>query len=249
VNRATIMKTTAFRRHLMEGKRFYEGYVYQTNRKTYHVYTPEYRVWIDKKGKCWTYSLTEVPTSHQNPTGTKITPTPVKPPAHVDILALRTRIMKDLGLKDLPSDRANPGPRAKKNPAVAKQPKEVIEAIHQAAVKAGETSKGPQLVPVGGWPTEPPGDTNGAVPELPERAPEDGYENTQDYDVLRLITDLWSRCGGSAEDLEWAREQFVEIGFLLPEVETQAVITMPGGVSLDELVADMEAMGYKIRPA
>lgn len=252
MNRATIMKTTAFRHHLMEGKRFYEGYVYQTNRKTYHIYTPEYRVWIAKDGRCFTYSLTEVPKSFQNPTGTKITPKQVRPPAHVDVLQLRDRIMKDLGLKDPPPDREG-GRRSTKKAAVAKQPKEVIEAIHEAAQRAGEGSKGPQLVTAPAWPAEPPTATDGAVAEpeagLSETAPADGYEETQDYDVLKLLTDLWSRCGGSAEDLEWAREQFVEIGFLLPEVETAAVITMPGGVTLDEMVADLEAMGYKVRPA
>jgi hypothetical protein len=250
MNRPTIMKTTAFRQHLLDGKRFYEGYIYQTNRKTYMVYTPEYRVWIDKKGKCYTFGLTDVPKVHQNPLGKKITPTPVKPPEHVDILKLRERIMRDLNLKDLPSDREKPGPRSKLNgvvPAEPKQPrepKEVIEAIHLAAVRSSDGRKGPQVVETSQWPAEPPQDP--AV-EPPALAPAEGYENTQDYDVLKLLTDLWSRCGGSQEDLEWARTRFTEIGFLLPEVETSLTIVRPGHVTMDELVADLEAAGYKVR--
>ena len=258
MNRPTIMKTTAFRQHLLDGKRFYEGYIYQTNRKTYMVYTPEYRVWIDKKGKCYTFALTDVPKVHQNPLGKKITPTPVKPPEHVDILKLRARIMRDLDLKDLPSDRAKPGPRSKLNNSEPRKappisdPKEVIETIHNAAVRASDGRKGPQVVQPTEWPSEPPGGLVAAVSEhvqevLDERAPAEGYENTQDSDVLRLITDLWSRTGGSQEDLEWAYTRFTEIGFLLPEVAADLTIIRPGNVTMDELVADLEGLGYKVQ--
>lgn len=253
MTRATIMRTTAFRRHLMDGKRFYEGYIYQTNRKTYMVYTPEYRCWIGKDGRCWAYALVPSPKTHQNPWGNKIQPTQVKPPPHVDVLKLRERIMSDLGVVDLPSDRQTPGKRSKK--AAPQDPRTVIEAIHQAAQKTGD---GPKVLQPGEWPAEPPGGLTQTVGDAVqhtmedppvERAPADGYENTQDYDVLRLITDLWSRCGGSQEDLEWARTRFTEIGFLLPEVETELVVLRPGTVSYDELVADLEGLGYRVQPS
>jgi len=238
MNRPTIMKTTAFRQHLADGKRFYEGYIYQTNRKTYMVYTPEHRCWIDKNGKCWTYALSPRPVSHQNPWGNSVTPTAVKAPPNA--LKLRSRIMRDINLKDLPSDRAKPGPRSKQNGQAPQEPKEVIESIHQAAQRAG---KGPTVLEMPEWPADAP---QPAV-EIPERAPADGYENTQDYDVLRLLTDLWSRCGGSQEDLKWARDQFTKIGFLLPEVETTLTIVRSSNVTMDELVADLEGLGYKVR--
>ena len=265
--RPTVMDTELFKAALATpNKRFHDGHFYLTQRNTLYAYYPPLRVWIGRDGQCRTYQLASTKKSTQNKSGTKVVPSTATPPGTTpeELVRVRAQIMKEYGLRE-PAE-AGVGTReerlsARRNflrslgndaPDIVKKapksPKEVIETIHQAAqrLSAQGDQMGADVLEKSADALEDAAETEDAAAWAAEANVVENYEDTLDYDVGKLITDLWSRCGGSQEDLDWAREEFERIGFIPPPIQAQVTLTWDGNVSVDEMVAELASMGYKV---